>query len=385
MKLLCLCSALDLRYRYGCTPAWWQFLKGLYELGHDIIAIPYQGTAVESPWWRVYPNPCEVESKTYTLFKKLVGSSATSTEAGISGKVAKGLIESWVRPRWKAHLTHVIEKEGNVDAVIVFSVPLNHFTGLPEYIRSQYHIPATYYDGDVPASLPRFGGFASGFKIYEGADLAEYDGFLCNSEGGAEDLRHMGARRVETVHWGVDPDLYTPLDMKFDRDVFFYGFGAEYRESWIQAMLVEPSRALTDHTFAVGGPGFARDLGRVAQVGDVPFNVFRHACCRSRINLNITREAHATVFASSSMRPFELAAMGCCVVSNPCAGMETWFEVGEEVLIVHSAAEAIETYRNLLADEGRRRAIGGRARQRVLADHTHRHRAAQLIEFVETL
>ncbi|MEA3364840.1 MAG: hypothetical protein U9Q79_04290, partial [Candidatus Hydrogenedentes bacterium] len=65
MKLLCICSALDLSFRYGCTPAWWQFFKGLYELGHDVIAVPYQGKAIETPWWRVYPNPCQIEGKIY--------------------------------------------------------------------------------------------------------------------------------------------------------------------------------------------------------------------------------------------------------------------------------------------------------------------------------
>ncbi len=382
MKLVCLCSALDIRYRFGCTPNWWQFLKGLHELGHDVIAIPYMGAAFETPWWRAYPNPCQLEGQAFQKVKQWFGKGATSTEEGMSGKISKALIESWIRPRWEAHLANILNMERNVDAVILFTIPLNHFTGLPSRLRGRFHVPFFYFDGDVPASLPRFGGFASGFRIYENANLAEYDGFMCNSDGGAKELLEMGAMRVQPVHWGPDPELYAPLDMEEDRDVFFYGFGSEYREDWIRAMLVRPSLEMEGHSFAVGGQGFGMDLGKVQETGDVPFNVFRQACRRSRINLNITRAAHASVFASSTFRPFELAAMGCCVVSNPYEGLETWFDIGRDMLVVHSADEAMDTYRRLLADPAARRAMGESARKTVLERHTHLHRAKEITAFI---
>ncbi len=379
MKLLCPCSTLDFAFGYGCTPAWWQFFKGLYELGHDVIAVPYQGHAIASPWWRVYSNPCRLEGEAFSLAKRALGSKAPSTARGISGYASKSLIESWIRPRWQAHLADILAKEKNVDAVIVFTIPVNHFRGIADELRARFNTPFYYYDGDVPASLPQFGGFASGFNIYEGANLSEYDGVICNSEGGADDLRQLGARSVTTIHWGVDPDIYAPYPCEPDRDVFFYGFGVEYRTEWVKTMLTDPSLAMTDARFAFGGRGFDCERGNVAMAGDVPMNVFREAAGRSRINLNITRNAHASVYASSSMRPFELAAMGCCIVSNPCAGIETWFDIGRELLIVQSTEEAIETYRRLLADPAARIALGESARARVLDCHTHRHRAKQIV------
>ncbi|MFO7973929.1 MAG: glycosyltransferase [Candidatus Hydrogenedentota bacterium] len=380
MKLLCICSALDLGYRYGCTPAWWQFFKGLYELGHDVIAVPYQGKAIETPWWRVYPNPCELEGKIYSFFRQRVG----DTQGGVGG-VSRTLIESWVQPRWENRLNEIFEKEKQVDAVILFTAPLNHFSGMPTRLRDRWNVPIFYFDGDVPASLPEFGGFASGFKIYEDADLSEYDGFLCNSVGGAEKLQEMGAKLVETVHWGVDPALCAPLAVEYERDVFFYGFGQEYRETWMDAMLFEPSRRMPGHSFELGGAGFGPELGNTRAVGDVPFNVFRRFCCSSRINLNITRQAHATVFASSSMRPFELAAMGCCIVSNPYAGLETWFDIGTDLEVVETTEEAVDVYTSLLNDEGTRKAMGEHARKRVLEEHTHRRRAEQIARFVKSV
>ena len=37
-KILAVASATDLDFRYGCTPAWWQIWKGLYEVGVDLIS-----------------------------------------------------------------------------------------------------------------------------------------------------------------------------------------------------------------------------------------------------------------------------------------------------------------------------------------------------------
>jgi spore maturation protein CgeB len=192
----------------------------------------------------------------------------------------------------------------------------------------------------------------------------------------------MGARRAETVHWGADPEFFTPHDVPKEMDVFFYGYGDKFRREWMQALVGEPSRILTDVDFALGGRDFRGDTGRARLVGDVPFNAFSRAISAARINLCITRRSHASVYASSSCRPFELAAAGAAIVANPYDGIERWFEPGSELLVVEDAAEAVEAYRRLLDDPGEAEAMGRRARERVLDEHTYRHRARQLLDLV---
>jgi len=85
-------------------------------------------------------------------------------------------------------------------------------------------------------------------------------------------------------------------------------------------------------------------------------------------------------FASSSSRPFELGALGACIVANPYLGIEEWFEPEKELIVVNSAEEAIERYQYLLGNDRERIAIGGAARQRVLKQHTFRHRAQELMD-----
>ena len=147
-------------------------------------------------------------------------------------------------------------------------------------------------------------------------------------------------------------------------------------------MVGEPSRAAPEIEFALGGRDFQGDIGRAWVMGDVSFNTFTRAIAQARINLNITRRSHASVYASSSCRPFELAASGAAIVSNPYHGIERWFEPGEELIVVNDAEEALATYRQLLDDPAQAEAMGARARERVLDEHTYAHRAKQLLSLV---
>jgi spore maturation protein CgeB len=205
---------------------------------------------------------------------------------------------------------------------------------------------------------------------------------VSNSEGGLDRLRELGARRAEAVFWGADPDFFAPQAVDKSTDVFFYGYGDKFRREWMRALVGEPSRLLPDVDFTLGGRDFQGDIGNARLTGDVPFNVFARAISAARVNLCITRRSHATVPASSSCRPFELASAGAAIVASPYAGIERWFEPGSELLVVHDAAEAVEAYRDLLADPAQAEELGRRARERVLDEHTYRHRARRLLELV---
>ena len=104
----------------------------------------------------------------------------------------------------------MLEREKDVDAVVVFTVPMAHFRGIPTFLRERFGVPVIFYDGDVPMSLPEFGGMDTGFNYYHGADPSEYDLVVSNSEGGLASLLELGARRAEAVFWGADPEFFAP-------------------------------------------------------------------------------------------------------------------------------------------------------------------------------
>ena len=179
---------------------------------------------------------------------------------------------------------------------------MSHLRGIPTLLRERFGVPVVFYDGDVPMSLPEFGGIDTGFNYYFGADPSEYDLVLSNSEGGLDRLRELGARRAEAVFWGADPELFRPLPVEKETDVFFYGYGDKFRQEWTEAMIGEPSRRLPGRRLLARRAGLPRRHRPRAALGDVPFNVFSRAISAARINLNVTRRAHASVYASSTSR-----------------------------------------------------------------------------------
>ncbi|HET7129571.1 MAG TPA: glycosyltransferase [Gaiellaceae bacterium] len=390
MKLVVAASAIDLDFRYGCTPAWWQLWKGLHEEGVDLVVTPYRGRAVESPWWRTAPNPTYLEGESFAKARDLVARLRGDThvrraednpEDGLGDRMTREAVWRFVTPRWRKHLDRLVEQE-RPDAIVVFTIPMAHLRGIPTYLREKHGVPVVFYDGDVPMSLPEFGGMDTGFNWYHQADPSEYDLLVSNSEGGLERLRELGARRAEAVFWGADPDFFAPQPVEKAMDVLFYGYGDKFRREWMRALVGEPSRVLPDVDFALGGRDFRGDIGAARSIGDVPFNAFSRAISAARINLCITRRSHATVFASSSCRPFELASAGAAIVANPYEGVERWFEPGSELLVVSDTEQAVAAYRDLLSDPAQAEAFGRRARERVLDEHTYRHRARQLLDLL---
>ncbi len=389
-KLLCVASAVDLDFRYGCTPAWWQLWKGLHDEGVELIVAPYRGRPIETPWWRSASNPTYREGESYAWARgvaaklkgdRLLRRAEDSPDDSFGDRVTRETIWRVVTPRWRRYLERLVEQE-RPDAVVVFTVPMAHFRGIPEALRSRFGIPVVFYDGDVPMSLPEFGGMDTGFNYYHGADPGEYDLVLSNSEGGLESLLELGARRAEAVFWGADPEFFSPQPVEKEADVFFYGYGDKFRREGMAALVGEPSRALPDVDFVLGGQDFLGDTGTARLIGDVPFPAFPRAISAARVNLCLTRRSHASVYASSSCRPFELAAAGAAIVANPYNGIERWFEPGSELIVAADTDEAIAAYRALLDDPAQAEEMGRRARERVLDEHTYRHRARRVLDLL---
>jgi len=141
-------------------------------------------------------------------------------------------------------------------------------------------------------------------------------------------------------------------------------------------MITRPSSE-SDLGFAVGGGGFNISLGKASPIGDVPMSEFRRFC-RSR-------GSHTTTYGSSTTRPFELVAMGCCVVSCPYSGIDKWFKPDQEMIVLSENDNIVEIYRSLVSDDKRRNEIGEAARQRLLNDHTHRARASELVNAIGSI
>ena len=382
MKVLVICSTLDLNYKLGCTPSWWQLLKALHETGNEVIAVPFLGDPIESLWWRCYPNPCAAESKLYNRFldwKKTCGTPAASQKS--IPPILNRYSENHIRLKWENFLISILNKERDIEALFFMNVPLNYIKGIPEKIKSFYGIPVAYYDGDMPTILPKYAS-ERGFKFnyYLDTDLSVFNAFFTNSKGVIPDLKALGAKNVHPLYYAADPELFKPVKIDKDIDISFYGHGSEFREEWMKKMITESSNILLNRIFSVGGIGFDIDLGKAKMAGYMKFCAFRKFCCQSKLCLNITRWSHTSVYASATARPFELAAFGACIVSQPYSGIEEWFEAGREIVVINDKTDIPELYEDLLSCDEERERMGKRARERILKEHTYLHRAVTIID-----
>ena len=86
---------------------------------------------------------------------------------------------------------------------------------------------------------------------------------------------------------------------------------------------------------------------------------------------------------SPSVRLFEASACGAAILSDSWDGLKEFLAPGEEVLLPKDEHDVVRILRDM-PDEERVR-MGQRARERILAEHTSEHRAAQFELIVSSL
>lgn len=372
-----MCATLDLKKPFSATPFLLQWFKAFFQEGHQLFIIPYSGKSIESPWWKSYPNPNYSKSEFLEKIIKFSGHKPGKKNLPFIPQLAK----AFAKPALQNQIKKILNEEKNISAIINMGLPLNQLKGLAKNIKKEYGLPIFFFDDDLPTSLPENGGFT--FNFYPGADLSEYDSFLITSEGTKSRLLEMGANSVEFIHIGIDPDEYKPIPIKKDLDIFFFGHGGTSRTKFVEMMISQPSKKL-NYNFLIGGRDYKMDLGNAKYFSSkINFDEWKMYSCRSKINLNVVHELHATTFATSTARPFELSAMGCCIVSSPYYGIEKWFEPNKEIFIANNSKEAIEIYQMLIDNEELRIKTGMAAQNRVRSEHTARHRIRQIIELIK--
>jgi len=383
-KALMLVSAIDLREPPSGTLIWWQLFKGLNDLGVDLIVMPFIGRPVESPWWRCHPNPTmSINKVAYSFVKRMAKKPRGQKTVNFSQYLNMDkMIGCYIQNKWCSEIDKLFQKERDIDVVMVFSLPIRPMQRFFRHVRSKWEVPLVYFEADMPEVLPEYNVF--GYSYYQGADLSIFDGYISNSEGVNEVVSQIGARNIFSLHYAIDPDIYKPFPRKKNIDVLFSGAGVRGREKWMDKMIFSPARTNLLRIAVSGGWGSNIPEG-VENLGYLPFNRWLHTLCSSKLNLNISRFAHANVGKTSTYRIFELCGLGCAVVTNPHKGIEEWYTHGKEIYVLSEDEDPLEVYLSLLSDESRLRRIGELARERTLKEHTYSHRALSLLHYLRSI
>ena len=161
------------------------------------------------------------------------------------------------------------------------------------------------------------------------------------------------------------------------------GTYAADRQEKLEELLCRPARLMRNGEFIVAGPQYPPTTewpSNVKHIIHLEPKFHPPFYCSSRFTLNLTRKQMVQVGYSPSVRLFEAAGCGAAIISDQWAGLETFFTPDQEVLLAGSREDVIGYLQNISETEAR--AIGRRAQERVLAEHSAERRAIQFEGFV---
>jgi spore maturation protein CgeB len=211
--------------------------------------------------------------------------------------------------------------------------------------------------------------------------IPRYDVYL--SFTGGPTLRRLereyGSRMARVLYCAFDPELYFPEEQPLQWDLGYMGTYSDDRQPRVEALLLEPARRWPAGRFAVAGPQYpdhVRWPANVDYTAHLPPSAHRAFYNCQRYTLNVTRADMIAAGWSPSVRLFEAAACATPIVSDRWPGLESIFVPQREILLASGPADVLRILQGTRDHE--RRAIGQRARTRVLAEHTAAHRAEQL-------
>ncbi len=237
---------------------------------------------------------------------------------------------------------------------------------------------SAFYDIDTPVTLRKLE--KGDYEYLHPHLISHYDIYF--SFTGGDTLRRVeqvyGSPCARALYCSVNPADYFPQDLDPEYDLGYMGTYSPDRQPPLQSLLLEPAQTWPEGRFVVAGPKFPASIPWPANVRRIErLAPSEHRCFynRQRFTLNVTRADMCRAGYSPSVRLFEAAACGIPIISDSWPGLETVFDLQEEILVSRNAGQTLAYLREMSDD--RRRAIGRRARQRVLSSHTADHRAAE--------
>ncbi|HEX3246743.1 MAG TPA: glycosyltransferase [Chloroflexota bacterium] len=291
------------------------------------------------------------------------------------------LFENWASTRPDA-----ASAVGGADVVIVGSYTA-HAQEIIDWLAGQGR-PVLFYDIDTPITLTAFR--QKGETEYLRSDQVRLFEVYLSFTGGSAlwELEHSwGAKRAEALYCAVDPSFHQAkrVDPNFECLLGYMGTYAPDRQAKLNDLLISPARRLSDRRFVIAGALYPdMELPRNVELLQHIYPADHAAFYSSNwATLNLTRDAMVRYGWSPSVRLFEAAACGACILSDAWPGLNELFEPGEELLLVRDDREVLSILSQLTPE--RRGRIGEMARERVLREHTYEFRATQVDATLSTV
>jgi spore maturation protein CgeB len=201
-------------------------------------------------------------------------------------------------------------------------------------------------------------------------------------------LRRTTGGRTHYLPLAADPSVHRPLALsaaeraEWGAPVGFVGAGYRNRRLAFRPLLEQGLRIWGTEWGGAGIVEAAVQRGGARIGTEDSVRIFN----ATTVNLNL----HSSTWVDGvdprgdfvNPRTFELAACGAFQLTDTRALLPSCFEPGREIVTFDDAAALPDLVREWLAKPAARMAVAAAARQRVLAEHTYRHRMTTLLETV---
>jgi len=220
-----------------------------------------------------------------------------------------------------------------------------------------------------------------GIAPSRGVDWSVYDLMMSQLSATVEFFRRLGVR-AEVNHLAFEPGILDALPPApaADIDVSFVGtVSPDHRQ---RIALLEAVAERYDLKLFGNPPRTlpaASPLHRCFQ-GEVWGAEMYQALRRSKITLN----SHIDMAGreAGNMRLFEATGVGAYLLTDYKDNLPTLFEPDREVAVWRSVDDCLAAIERALGDAQSRAAIAAAGQARTMAQHTYRHRAAEILGFV---
>lgn len=239
-----------------------------------------------------------------------------------------------------------------------------------------------FYDIDTPVTLAKLE--RKDYEYLSPQLIPEYDLYLSFTGGPTLNLLESkyGSPCARALYCSVDPSMYFPEDLEKTFDLGYLGTYSADRQPPLERLLFDAANRWGAGRFAVAGPQYPETIQwpiNIKYIHHLPPAEHRAFYNAQRFTLNITRADMIRAGYSPSVRLFEAAACGVPIISDYWEGLETLFDLGNEIFVSRSGVETLDYLLGM--NESQRVAAGEQARNKILAAHTAEHRAQELVSY----
>ncbi|MDD5723238.1 MAG: glycosyltransferase [Syntrophales bacterium] len=202
----------------------------------------------------------------------------------------------------------------------------------------------------------------------------EYDIILTTSEISLQYAKRFTdpGKCLAVLRLAADTNIFTPGPCRpeYESDISFVGNIFEAPREFTRKLTIEPgiTFSLYGQMTETGHPFRKYHRGKVSH-GDIPM-IYNS----SRIVLEDCTPM-CRPWGCINSRTFEAMACGACVVSNEVPGLKELF--GDAIITYKSRKDLNSTISWLLRNGEKRKNIGIRAREKIVQQHTYKHRAEE--------